>query len=155
MRRIAGVLLLFTLLLVTPAEANWRWPKPHYKLQKAKAFCDMPQCVKAAHRRAHALRKARVQFYNHRKQAEWDYWTSLYIPSCTWLGESGAGPEFARFRYTVPNKDNSGAYGKYQFMPQTYASNAKYNDWSALDQEIAAHRLFWQAGTAPWSNPSC
>ena len=64
--------------------------------------------------------------------------------------ESGVGPQFASFRYFVWNTSGSGARGKYQMMPGTYASRAKYGDWSPLDQEIAGRREFFANGTGPW-----
>jgi hypothetical protein len=91
-----------------------------------------------------------VRRHNERRLKEWKHWTNLFIPSCTWYGESGPGPPFARWRYYVPNSSGSSAYGKYQMMPGTYASRAKYGDWSPLDQEIAGHREYFANGTGPW-----
>jgi hypothetical protein len=101
--------------------------------------------------------KAKVQKV--RKAREWRYWSRQPIPTCTWLGESGpprAGhgrglQQFAFWRYSVPNSAGSGAYGKFQLMPSTKAAFDKYGDWSRLDQEIAAHRLYRAQGTSPWS----
>lgn len=97
------------------------------------------------------LREARAQ-KKRRLAREWRYWSRQPIPTCTWYGESGPGlPQFHPRRYTIPNSQGSGAYGKYQMMPGTYFAFAKYGDWSMLDQEIAAHRLYWAQGTSPWS----
>lgn len=136
----------------TPAVADWRWAKPKFKVKKVKPVCPNYQCRKAARIQAREIHRARIKYYHARKRAEWKSWTRLHIPKCTWYGESGTGPEFARHRYTMPNSAGSGALGKYQFMPGTYASVAKYHDWSPLDQEIAAHREYWRHGTSPWTN---
>lgn len=146
------ILLLFTSLLVTPAQADWRWAQPKFKPHTAAYFCDSPQCIKVGQLRAHVWHRARVARYNHYKEFEWHHWTSLSIPTCTWYGESGRGPEYAPYRYTMPNSQGSGALGKYQFMSGTYHDNAKYHDWSPLDQEIAVRREYWKHGTSPWSN---
>lgn len=135
-----------------PAKADWRWAKPNIKVKKFKAVCNSTQCHKAARVRTKENHKARIKYYNARKLAEWNSWTHLPIPDCTWYGESGTGPQFARYRYTLPNSTGSGAYGKYQFMSTTYHDVAKYHDWSPLDQEIAGHREYWKLGTQPWSN---
>lgn len=158
MKRFIAVLLLlflgwfFAPAFVPSANADWRWAKPHFKTKKVAVFCDTSQCVKHAHIRARSQRRAKVARYNHRKRQEWNHWTSLYIPDCIWYGESGVGPEYARYRYTLPNSGGSGAYGKFQFMSGTYFNNAKYGDWSPLDQEIAARREYWRHGSTPWSN---
>jgi len=135
----------------TPAKADWRWPKPHFKIKKFKPVCDSTQCHIVAHIRTQQTYKARIKYYNAKKLAEWNQWIHLYIPKCTWYGESGTGPEYARTRYTVLNMQESGARGKFQFMPGTYQSVAKYNDWSPLDQEIAVRLEYWLHGTTPWS----
>lgn len=134
------------------AQADWRWAKPHFKIQKVKPVCESVSCHRVARIRARENHTARIEYYNARKLAEWKNWTRLYIPDCTWYGESGIGPEFAKYRYTLPNATGSGAYGKYQFMIGTYHNVAKYHDWSPLDQEIAAHREYWARGITPWSN---
>lgn len=154
MKHFALALLLFLTMLVTPASADWRWGNPQFKKKKVTPVCDSWQCTNAARKRSRALHKLRVQNYHRRKKLEWKEWTSLYIPDCIWYGESGTGPEYARYRYTMPNSAGSGAYGKFQFMPNTYFTNARYGDWSPLDQEIAARREYWKHGTAPWTNCS-
>ena len=121
---------------------------------------DGPDCSRACIEQSKERKRAEVRKANRAKRRrQWRYWTRQPIAQCTWLGESGPPrpghgkglQEFARWRYTVPNSQGSGAYGKYQMMPGTYAAFAKYHDWSRLDQEIAAHRLYRAQGTAPWS----
>lgn len=138
---------------VETAAADWRWTTPKLKVEhKTKPYCDSWQC----HKRARQINKIRLRLkvarFNLRKEREWRKWTTRPIADCTWYGESGYGPEYDPKRYTMPNKGGSGAYGKFQFMPATYRANAKYFDWSALDQEIAARREYWKHGTSPWSN---
>jgi hypothetical protein len=154
MRRLVIAIMLFTLglTLATSASADWRWKRPNYHLGTLKVGCSSDRCYHDAKvRRRHRLEK-RVHQYNKRMRKEWKLWTARYIPDCTWYGESGRGPEFARYRYTLPNSTGSGAYGKFQFMPHTYYVNGKYDDWSPLDQEIAVRREYWKHGEAPWSN---
>lgn len=151
MKRFIFILLLFLILQVSPAQADWRWAGPKFKLVKVGTVCEGLECGIIA-QRARIRIKIKRELYHAKKQGEWDHWTSLYIPDCTWYGESGTGPEYARYRYTLPNSTGSGAWGKFQFMPGTYHSRAKYHDWSPLDQEIAARREFWAHGTSPWAN---
>lgn len=158
-RSIVLVLILFGVLLTliaiqhaSPASADWRWAEPKLKPKRVKPVCNQRICRTLAKIETRARLKARIQLYNRRKQAEWNTWTRLYIPDCTWFGESGEGPEYAPSRYTTPNQGGSGAYGKFQMMPGTYRANAKYGDWSPLDQEIAARREYWQHGIQPWTN---
>lgn len=155
MRRMFSVIVLFlALMVIAPkaASADWRWSAPNYHLGTLKVGCSSAKCYQdAKSRRYHRLKK-RIYHYHLRKRKEWKHWTSLYIPACTWFGESGRGPEFARYRYVTPNSGGSGAYGKFQFMPKTYFGRGRYDDWSPLDQEIAARREFWAHGTSPWSN---
>ena len=122
--------------------------------------CDRG-CVERVKKRE--LREAR-QRRRERRRREWKRTIAKPVPQCIWLGESGAPrpghgrglQEFARWRYRVRNGGSLGgpiegvAYGKFQFMPSTYRSVAKYGDWSKLDQEIAARRLLAQKGTGPW-----
>lgn len=106
-------------------------------------------CVKRVKQRE--LKEARER-KRQRLVREWRYWSRQPIAACTWMNESGDYlPQFHPRRYTMPNSQGSGAYGKYQMMPGTYYAYAKYGDWSRLDQEIAAHRLYWAQGTSPWS----
>jgi hypothetical protein len=140
------------LLVPSTAEADWRWADPVFEKQKVSYFCDSLQCIKASYKKQKEKFQRKVARYHRRKLREWRKWTNYYIPFCTWYGESGVGPEYAPYRYTLPNSGGSGAYGKFQFMPGTYHNRAKYHDWSPLDQEIAARREFWANGTAPWAN---
>lgn len=133
---LSGMALCFA----TKAEAG---DEPNYRPNECSPKC-VDRVKKRELRKAHQRKRARLR-------REWRHWTGQYIPRCTWHGESGPGPEFARWRYRVMNTSGSGARGKYQMMPGTYAAFAKYGDWSRLDQEIAAHRLYWAQGTSPWS----
>lgn len=153
MKRLGLVLLLFTGLGVSPAvAADWRWAKPDLRKQTVKYSCSTMKCIRQTYVKEKRRLKQRVARHDQRRLREWKRWTRLYIPTCTWYGESGTGPEYSPVRYTMPNAGGSGAYGKFQFMPGTYHNRAKYHDWSALDQEIAARREFWANGTAPWTN---
>ena len=141
------VTVVFLLCGTTTASASdWRWaPLPKHKITY---HCTSKHCRYKAKKRRHH----QVMLYNRHRRAEWNHWTSLYIPDCIWYGESGYGPKYSRVRYTMPNSNGSGAFGKFQFMSGTYHNNAKYHDWSPLDQEIAARREYWRHGTAPWTN---
>lgn len=137
--------------LATPASADWRWADPAIKPPKPHSgACKTSMCKKKAKRIAVLKFKIKVAKYHYKKEREWTRWVNRYIPSCTWYGESGPGPAYARWRYTVPNSTGSGAFGKFQMMPGTYFSFDTYGDWSPLDQEIAGHRLYWSQGTSPW-----
>lgn len=150
------ILLLTVVVLATVApsiaKADWRWAPPTLEKKKVVYNCATTQCIKQSYRKAMRRHTLRIKRYNHRRLAEWKHWVRLFIPSCTWYGESGTGPEYAPYRYTLPNSTGSGAYGKFQMMPTTYHNRAKYHDWSALDQEIAARREYWAHGTSPWTN---
>src|SRR4051812_39994991 len=152
MKRFALSLLLFITMLVSSAQADWRWGKPKFKPHKITYSCDTMQCLRHTYLREKHRLKRKIVRYNQRRLREWNRWAYLYIPTCTWYGESGTGPQFSPIRYTMPNAMGSGAYGKYQMMWATYHSRAKYHDWSPLDQEIAAHREYWAHGTGPWAN---
>lgn len=148
--------LLTMMLVVLPVSsatsADWRWAEPKLKLKRVKPVCETYQCHVSAKVQAKYLYKARVKYYHAKKLAEWKAWTRIPIPDCTWYGESGHGPKYAKVRYTMPNSMGSGAFGKYQMMPGTYSANAKYGDRSPLDQEIAARREYWKHGIFPWTN---
>lgn len=151
MRRLVLVLLLFTFCCTSSASADWRWSPPtkqHRVVVKYTNFKELRKAYRKEKRRHHR----RLERYNERRLHAWEHWTNLYIPACTWYGESGTGPEFDPARYTMPNATGSGAYGKYQMMPGTYHNRARYHDWSPLDQEIAGHREYYANGTAPWEN---
>lgn len=156
MRRTVTVLLCFLiggLLAASSASADWRWAPPHFQAHKVTYTCKTYtyKCLRHTYlKERHRLHRKFVRF-NQRRLQEWNHWTRLYIPTCTWYGESGPGPKYAHYRYVMPNSAGSGAYGKFQMMPSTYRAHAKYYDWSPLDQEIASRRLFWVAGTQPWS----
>lgn len=152
MKRFVFALLIFSAGLVTPAKADWRWHPPKLKKQKIVFHCGDMACISSTYKKAKHQYKLRVQRYNKRRLQEWKHWIAIPIPACTWYGESGTATEFARSRYTVPNSEGSGAFGKYQLMPGTYQNRAKYGDWSPLDQEIAGHREFQANGIGPWAN---
>lgn len=135
----------------TPASADWRWAPPVLKKQTVAYHCNTFKCIRKTYLSQRHRLKHRIAKYNARRLAEWKRWISTPIADCTWYGESGSGPQFARYRYTTPNSAGSGAYGKYQMMPGTYSAYAKYGDWSPLDQEIAGHKLYQAQGTSPWS----
>lgn len=152
MRRLGILLLLFALLEVSTASAKeWRWAPPHSKHKATYSYTSLT-ALKQTYLKERRRYLRWVKRYNQRRLREWKHWTKLYIPACTWYGESGTGPQFALIRYIMPNSQGSGAYGKYQMMPRTYHSDAKYHDWSPLDQEIAGHREYWRNGTSPWAN---
>lgn len=154
MKRLVVTLLslLASASVVAPAQADWRWADPPYKQPKAHtASCKSTACKTQSKKVAVLKYKLKVAQYHFTKQREWDRWTSMYIPNCIWYGESGVGPEYARWRYSKPNSTGSGAFGKFQFMPGTYFSVGQYDDWSPLDQEIAARKLYWAQGTSPWA----
>lgn len=150
MKRLLVILLMFLILPTVSASADWRWASPKFKVKRIKSVCSMHICRVVARIRTREIHLARIKHYNSLKLSEWKMWISLPIPDCTWYGESGTGPQYAKARYTMPNSTGSGAYGKYQLMPSTYSSVAKYGDWSPLDQEIAARREFWRHGIFPW-----
>lgn len=153
MKRLSLLVLSIALLMgASPAAADWRWAPPRPKKHKVTYSCDTMKCIRQTYQKEKRRYKHRIARHNKRRLHEWKHWTHLYIPACTWYGESGYGPEYARYRYTMPNSAGSGAYGKFQFMPTTYHNRAKYHDWSPLDQEIAARREYWANGTAPWTN---
>jgi hypothetical protein len=153
-KRLALLLLLFTFICTAPAQAgwksDWRWA-PYAKEHKFKHKYDSLKELRRAYLKEKKTFKRRAARYNKRRLQEWRHWTRLFIPDCTWYGESGTGPEYDPIRYTTPNALGSGAFGKFQFMPSTYHNRATYHDWSPLDQEIAARREYWANGIAPWT----
>lgn len=150
MKRFIAVLLM--LMFTSTAQADWRWAKPTFHPRVYNSACKTRACFLGTRRKAYLRYKFKVKTYHKHRLQEWKYWTAKPIPNCTWYGESGTGPRYAKDRYTMPNSGGSGAYGKFQFMPQTYFSVGKYDDWSALDQEIAARREYWRHGLNPWAN---
>lgn len=151
MKRIALLLLLFTFICTSSASADWRWAPYHAKHKVSYKYDSLKSLKKTYLKEKHKF-KHREARYNKRRLREWKHWSNLFIPTCTWYGESGTGPQFSPVRYTMPNSQGSGAFGKYQMMPGTYNNRAKYHDWTALDQEIAGHREYWANGTSPWAN---
>ena len=147
-----GLLAMLCSTQIGTAMADWRWSPPVLSKQKIAYSCDSLKCIRQTYLKERRRFQHRIMRYNRQRLLEWRRWTHLYIPSCTWYGESGTGPKFSPFRYIMWNTGGSGAYGKYQFMSSTYHSVAKYHDWSPLDQEIAGHREYWQQGTSPWTN---
>jgi hypothetical protein len=154
MKRFVFVLIVVGLWVFSAlaASADWRWAPPQFKPHKITYSCATLKCLRHTYIREKRRFQHKVRIYNKRRRREWHTWTSRYIPTCTWYGESGYGPQFSPLRYSMPNSLGSGAYGKYQMMPGTYHNQAKYHDWSPLDQEIAGHREYWAHGTSPWTN---
>jgi hypothetical protein len=159
MKRIGWIIFIMAVLATAiisinaaSASADWRWAPPHFKEHEVTYKYTDLHSLRQIYLRERARLKRKIKLHDQRRLKEWKHWSRLYIPNCTWYGESGASPQFAQVRYTIPNAQGSGAYGKYQMMPGTYFAFAKYGDWSPLDQEIAGHRLFWDQGTSPWTN---
>lgn len=152
MRRLTLVLLIFSTLPVASAQADWRWAPPKIEKRTITTKCNTMKCLRTIFRKEEKRLAHRIKLHDKHKLREWKRWTSLPIADCTWYGESGEGPQYAPYRYTLPNSTGSGAYGKYQMMSGTYKNNAKYFDWSPLDQEIAGHREYQKHGTSPWQN---
>lgn len=145
-------LLVAFFAMTEPASADWRWAHPNLQKQTVTYHCADMKCIRKTFLQERKRYHKRVARYDKRRLHEWNHWTHLYIPTCTWYGESGTSAQFAPVRYTMPNSGGSGAYGKYQMMSGTYHDVAKYHDWSPLDQEIAGHKEFWKNGTGPWTN---
>ena len=70
--------------------------------------------------------------------------TSSSLPACTWQPESGGD-------YNAVNS-SSGARGKYQIMPSTYAAYGGDGSWSPSDQERVAQRVYAATGGSAWTN---
>ncbi|HEY2635874.1 MAG TPA: transglycosylase family protein [Solirubrobacteraceae bacterium] len=66
------------------------------------------------------------------------------LPSCTWQPESGGD-------YNAVNS-SSGARGKYQIMPSTYAAYGGDGSWSQADQDRVAQRIYAATGGSAWVN---
>lgn len=154
MKHFLSILAMLMIPVTSSASANWRWASPKLKPRKISFSCSDLKCLRKAYRHERRIIKARIKIYNKNRAKEWRYWIRRPIVDCTWAGESSPPGDytgkFARYRYLVSNAAGSGAYGKYQMMPGTYFTYAKYRDWSPLDQEIAAHRLYASSGTGPW-----
>src|SRR3954451_15968217 len=95
-----GILLLwFALLGPSVAAADWRWADPKLIKQTVKYKCNTLKCIRHTYVKEKRRLKHRIARYHKRRLHEWTHWTNLYIPACTWYGESGTGPEYARSRY--------------------------------------------------------
>lgn len=70
--------------------------------------------------------------------------SSSSLPSCTWEPESGGD-------YNAVNP-SSGARGKYQIMPSTYAAYGGDGSWSPADQERVAQKIYAATGGSAWTN---
>jgi Transglycosylase-like domain len=70
--------------------------------------------------------------------------TTSSLPSCTWAPESGGD-------YGAVNA-GSGARGKYQIVPETYAAYGGDGSWSPADQERVAGRIYAATGGSAWAN---
>ena len=66
------------------------------------------------------------------------------LPSCTWVPESGGS-------YTAYNP-SSGAYGKYQIIPSTWAAHCSGLDRGPGGQEQCAARVYAAQGSGAWVN---
>lgn len=137
--KLAAILTVFAGAALAPSAESKTAPMAKWCAGEDR--CPRPPLTKRE-RAIRADRRAHRRTFRH--------WSRQYIPSCTWYGESGPGPQFARWRYSVPNSSGSGAYGKYQMMPGTYSAFARFHDWSRADQERAAHLLYLAQGTSPW-----
>ena len=62
----------------------------------------------------------------------------FYIVDCESGGDYGA------------QNPTSSARGAYQMLDTTYAAYCVACDWSKRDQDLAAHRLYQEAGASPW-----
>jgi hypothetical protein len=66
------------------------------------------------------------------------------LPECTWRPESGGS-------YTAVN-GSSGAYGKYQVIPSTWAAHCSDLDRGPSGQEQCAARIWQAQGSGAWVN---
>lgn len=66
------------------------------------------------------------------------------MPACTWRPESGGS-------YTAVNP-SSGAYGKYQIIPSTWAAHCSGIDRSPSGQEQCARNVMAAQGSGAWVN---
>lgn len=66
------------------------------------------------------------------------------MPSCTWAPESGGS-------YTAVNP-SSGAYGKYQIIPSTWAAHCSGISKDPAGQETCARRVMAAQGAGAWVN---
>jgi hypothetical protein len=106
MKRLSLMVLSIALLMgASPAAADWRWAPPRPKKHKVTYSCDTMKCIRQTYHKEKRRYKHRIARHNKRRLHEWKHWTHLYIPACTWYGESGYGPKYARYRYTMPNSD--------------------------------------------------
>lgn len=64
------------------------------------------------------------------------------LPSCTWVPESGGD-------YNAYNP-SSGAYGKYQVIPSTWAAHCSGLDRGPAGQEECAARVYAAQGAGAW-----
>src|SRR3954463_11920570 len=111
MKRLAVLVLVLVFFgPIQNAAGDWRWPAPKLKPQTIHYKCDSLKCIKKAFTKERQRFKKRVARYDKRRLAEWNRWTKLYIPQCTWYGESGTSAQFSPIRYTIPNSQGSGAY---------------------------------------------
>jgi hypothetical protein len=66
------------------------------------------------------------------------------LPECTWRPESGGS-------YTAVNP-SSGAWGKYQVIPSTWAAHCGDLDRGPSGQETCAARVYAAQGAGAWAN---
>jgi hypothetical protein len=155
-KKILLIIIVLSFIYTSTASADWRWSSPQLKKQTAVYHCSTFKCIRKTYLSQRKRLKHRIYKYNTRRLVEWKKWISAPIADCTWAGESSPPGDytgqFASYRYTVLNSQGSDARGKYQMMPDTYSSYAKYGDWSPLDQEIAGHKLYADQGIYPWKS---
>jgi hypothetical protein len=77
MRRIGVVLLLFLILPISAASADWRWKTPKLKVKRVTPVCDLRICHIVAKIQTKENHKAKVKHYNTLKLNEWKMWTSI------------------------------------------------------------------------------
>lgn len=116
----------------------------HTRVAERRAAADARWCARnAACRRRVALR------------LEMDRYRAQPMPVCTWLPESGPGPEFGAKRYLAKNP-RSTASGKFQILDTTwrafgggrYAAAAR---WALpVHQERVARRVLAGQGLGAW-----
>lgn len=138
--------VLLSLVVVVPVQAR---PAERSDCNRA---CVQRVKAKIRHRHQVRVRRAHERVFEYYKHHD-------PMPTCTYVGESSPPGDyshpFGAHRYTVSNSQGSGAYGKYQMMPRTYATYARWHDWSPADQELSAHRLYHHEGLWPWHKPGC
>jgi hypothetical protein len=134
------------------------WEKPRWQRGEPKAktiatahhwiYCSRGTGERGALKRS--WRESKRAFFEHRHAERrrlaitpypggGRFWSiPFYIVDC----ESGGD-------YDAQNPTSS-ARGAYQMLSSTYAEHCSACDWSPADQDLAAHRLYVEAGNSPW-----